>query len=382
MDSDPPKQFFPTATSRWFFGICTLLILYVGYLLVQPFLMPIFLAVVVAVMGWPMHQLVLRLLGHKRQALSAAISVLLFALIIVLPLYFMLGVITSQALDLADTVNQMIKSGELQKTVQQGLGLLNPLLERVQDLLHMQKTDLLTQMGEFLGRVSSFLYANLAGLLRGVTNLVVDFFLMLIVVFYLLIDGRHAVDRLLALSPMPTSLNNQIKDEVLSTMRVTLTGTVVLALLQGFLGGVGFWIFGVPNSPFWGTLMVFSSVVPIVGTAMVWVPGGLFLLLTGHTGPAAGMMAWCLVAALVCDNILRPKLIGGLGGLHPLLVFFSVLGGLLLFGVIGLVLGPMVLALLLSLLEVYRLHFVIHEDDTPPAQAGEAHPDCKTEQVR
>ncbi|MCB2226278.1 MAG: AI-2E family transporter [Desulfarculaceae bacterium] len=375
-----PPPYFATATSRWFFGICTLLILYLAYLLVRPFLMPIFLAVVVAVMGWPIHQVVLRVVGRKRQALGAAISVLLFAIIIVLPLYFILGVITAQALDLADTVNQMLKSGELQKTVQQGLGLFKPILERLQDILHLEKTDLLTQLGEFLGRISNFLYANLAGLLKGVTNLVIDFFLMLIVAFYLLIDGRHAVDRLLALSPMPVSLNNKIKDEVLTTMRATLTGTVVLALLQGFLGGMGFWIFGVPNSPFWGTLMVFSSVVPIVGTAVVWVPGGLYLLLVGHTGPAIGMMVWCLIAALVSDNFLRPKLIGGLGGLHPLLVFFAVLGGLLLFGVIGLVLGPMVLALLLSLLEVYRLHFVNHEEENCPDPAPPAVAENQVEQ--
>ncbi|MCF8031783.1 MAG: AI-2E family transporter [Desulfarculaceae bacterium] len=381
MDHDPPNQFFPTATSRWFFGICTLLILYAAYLLVMPFLMPIFLAVVVAVMGWPLHKGVLKVVGHQRQVLAAAISVLLFALIIVLPLYFILGVITSQALDLADTVNRMMESGELQKTVQQGMGLLNPLLERVQDALHLEKTDILTQVGQLVGRISNFLYANLAGLLKGVTNLVIDFFLMLIVAFYLLIDGRHAVDRLLDLSPMPVSLNNQIKDEVLTTMRATLTGTVVLALLQGFLGGVGFWTFGVPNSPFWGTLMVFASVVPIVGTAMVWVPGGLYLLIIGHTGPAIGMMAWCLVAALVCDNFLRPKLIGGLGGLHPLLVFFAVLGGLLMFGVIGLVLGPMVLALSLSLLEVYRLHFVDHHDASNPGPDSKAEAESQAEQA-
>jgi predicted PurR-regulated permease PerM len=298
--------------------------------------------------------------------------VFLFTLIIVLPLYFMLGLLTSQALALADTVNQMIKSGELQKTVQEGMGLLNPVLERLHNLVPVNQADLLTQVGHLLGRISNFLYANLAGLLKGVTNLIIDFFLMLVVAFYLLIDGRHAVDRLLDLSPMPTSLNNKIKDEVLFTMRSTMTGTVVLALLQGFLGGMGFWIFGVPNSLFWGTLMVFSSVVPIVGTAMVWVPGGIYLLLIGHTSPAVGMMVWCLIAAMGCDNFLRPKLISGLGGLHPLLVFFSVLGGLLLFGVIGLVLGPMVLALLLSLLEVYRLHFVHHDDDicADPAPAA------------
>lgn len=361
MNQDPEKKFFATAISRWFFGISTLLILYLAYLLIQPFLMPIFLAVVLVVVGWPLHLGVLWVVGGKRRYLAAAITVFLFTLIIVLPLYFIVGIITAQALDLYNTVSHMIQSGGFQDSLKHGLNLLNPFFDKLNEALGISKVDVFTQVGEMVRRVSNLLYSNLAGLLRGITNIVIDFFLMLLVSFYLFIDGRSAADRLLSLSPMPASLNNKIKDEVLNTMRATLTGTVVLSLIQGILGGIGFWIFGVPNSPFWGTVMVFASVVPIFGTAVVWLPGGLFLLLSGMTEAGIGVMIWCLISALVCDNLLRPKLLGNVTHLHPLMIFFAVLGGLLLFGVVGLVLGPMVLALMLSLLEVYRLHFVPNE---------------------
>ncbi|BEQ15232.1 AI-2E family transporter [Desulfoferula mesophila] len=363
MAQDPEKKFFATAISRWFFGISTLLMLYLGYLLIQPFLMPIFLAVVLVVVGWPLHMGVLRLVGPKRQHLAAAVTVFVFTVIIVMPLYFIVGIISEQALGLYNTVSNMVQGGGLQESLKHGMDLLNPFFDKLNETMGISKAEVFTQVGELVRRVSNLLYSNLTGLLRGITNLVIDFFLMLLVAFYLFIDGRRAADRLLSLSPMPSSLNHKIRDEVLGTMRATLTGTVVMSLLQGILGGVGFWIFGVPNSPFWGTVMVFASVVPIFGTAVVWVPGGLFLLLSGMTQAGVGVMIWCLVAALVCDNLIKPKLLGNVTHLHPLMIFFAVLGGLLLFGVVGLVLGPMVLALMLSLLEVYRLHFVPEDSD-------------------
>ncbi len=126
-----------------------------------------------------------------------------------------------------------------------------------------------------------------------------------------------------------------------------------------------------PNALFWGTVMVFASVVPMVGTALVWLPGGLYLLLLGHTWGALGMMVWCALAGLVCDNLLRPRLIGGQANLHPLLTFFSVLGGLSLFGMAGLILGPLILAVLLSLLNIYQRHFLAPPEECPPGPASQ-----------
>lgn len=361
---------FATAVSRWFFGICILLILYVSYLLVRPFLVPIFLAVVLAVVGGPLYSGMLWLMGQRR-TLAAALTVILFGIIIVVPLYFLTGIIASQALDLYNTVSQELQGNTLQQTVQQGLGRLGPVIDRLQEYLGLSRADVLQQVGEWVRKISNLLYSNLAGLLKGITNLVIDFVLMMIVTFYLLMDGHRAAERLLSLSPLPPDMSHRIRDEVLGIMRATLTGTVVLAVLQGLLGGLGFWLFGVPNGPFWGSVMVLASVVPLVGTALVWVPAGVYLLLIGNIGQGVGMMVWCLVAAIACDNFLRPKLIGSAAGLHPVLVFFSVLGGLALFGVVGLLLGPMVLALLLSLLEVYRLHFLRADSVEPAARADQ-----------
>jgi predicted PurR-regulated permease PerM len=162
----------------------------------------------------------------------------------------------------------------------------------------------------------------------------------------------------MALSPLPPEMNHQIRRDVLVTLRATLKGSVVLALIYGLISGLGFWLFGVPNALFWGTVMVFSSVVPIFGTALVWVPAGIYLIVMGAWPQAVGVMVWCLVTMVVCDNWLRPKLIGGQANLHPLLTFFAVLGGITYFGMVGLILGPLVLAILLSLIEVYQRYFL------------------------
>lgn len=360
---------FATSISRWFFGICFLLIIFVSYRMVQPFLMPIFLAVVLAVVGGPIYSRVMRLLGGRR-ILASTITVCLFIIIIVAPLYFMSGIIASQALDMYTTVSQELKTEAWQQTIQSGLGRLGPFVDRLQDSLGISRSDVLGQVGQWVQKISNLLYSNLAGVLAGITTLVIDFVLMMIVLFYLLMDGHKAAERLASLSPLPPDMNHQIRDEVLGIMRATLTGTVVLAFIQGVLGGLGFFIFGVPNAPFWGTVMLFASVIPLMGTAVVWLPAGVYLLLVGNVGPAIGMMIWCLVAAVVSDNVLRPRLIGKAAGLHPLLVFFSVLGGLVTFGVAGLLLGPMVLALLLSLIEVYRRHFIkpVNHDCPEPDQ--------------
>jgi predicted PurR-regulated permease PerM len=126
---------------------------------------------------------------------------------------------------------------------------------------------------------------------------------------------------------------------------------------------------------------VFASVVPIVGTALVWVPGGIYLIIMGDYGQATGVMVWCLIVSIICDNWLRPKLIGGQADLHPLLTFFAVLGGISYFGLVGLILGPLVLAILLSLIDVYKRYFLntaqaqaefcAVEPETPPESASQ-----------
>lgn len=364
-------QPFSNPWSRWFFTACILFVLYLAYKLVEPYLIPIFLAVVLVVVAGPLYDFVLKLVGG-RPSLASGLTCLVLTVAIALPFFFLLGMLTSQAFQLYTTVSHMLMSDELQRNFSQGLGRLAPMLAKLHDSFGLSQADVLAQVGRWVQTVSNFLYANLTGLLRGFTNLVVGFALVLFVTFYLLMDGSDMAEKALALSPLPPETNQRIKRDILRSLRTTLKGTVVLALIQGIAGGVGFGLFGVPNALFWGTVMVFASVVPLVGTALVWAPGGIYLLVTGNPVQGVGVMVWCLAAGLICDNVLRPRLIGRGSNLHPLLTFFSVLGGLSLFGVVGLILGPLVLAVLLSLLDVYQRYFLPNalasEGEAPAAE--------------
>lgn len=359
------NQPFSSPWSRWFFTTCILFVLYLAYRLIEPFLIPIFLAVVMVVVAGPLYVFVQKLVGGRRKLASALTCVILTA-VIAMPFFFFAGVLTSQAFDLYNTVSHTMTGDQLQQSINESLGRLAPALDRLQETLGINQEDVLQEVGKWVRQVSNFLYRNLAGLLRGATNLVIGFALVLFVTFYLLMDGACMAEKIISLSPLPKDMNCQIKKDIMRSLQATLKGSVVLAFIQGTVGGLGFWAFGVPNALFWGTVMVFASVVPLVGTALVWLPGGIYLIITGSTLQAVGVMAWCLIASLVCDNILRPRLIGGDTNLHPLLTFFSVLGGISLFGVVGLILGPLVLAILISLLDVYQRYFL-----NDPPQPGE-----------
>lgn len=358
---------FANSWSRWFFTICILLALYGAYCLVEPFLIPIFLSVVLVVVVGPVYDFILKVV-RGRSALASAVTCLLLILAIALPFFLMAGMITSQAFNLYHTVTQLLSSDQLQDTFKNGMGRLPPYFHWMKDTLGVSQADVLQHVGEMVRRVSNFFYENLTTLLASMTNLIIGFALMLFVTFYLLMDGEQMAEKAMALSPLPREMNQQIREDVLRTLRATLKGSVVLAFINGGAGGVGFWVFGAPNALFWGSVMVFASVVPIVGIALVWAPAAIYLIVIGQTWPGVGVAAWCLITGGVCDNILRPKLIGGQANLHPLLTFFSVLGGLSLFGMVGLILGPLLLAVLLSLLEVYQRYFL-----APPAP-----PACST----
>ncbi len=366
--TSPP---FANSWSRWFFTISILFALYGVYRLVQPFLIPIFLSVVLVVVAGPVYDFIVKRVGQRR-ALASALTCLLLIVVLAVPFFLMAGLITSQAFHLYNTVSELLTSQQLQDTFREGLGRLAPQYHKLQEALGISQDEILKHVGEAVRRISGFLYSNLTSLLAGMTNLLIGFALVVFVTFYLLMDGEVMMEKALSLSPLPREMNLQIKGDILRSLRATLKGSVVLALINGTAGGLGFWIFGVPNALFWGTVMVFASVVPLVGTALVWVPGCVYLVVAGQSGQALGTALWCLVSSLTCDNVLRPRLIGGQTNLHPLLTFFSILGGLSLFGMVGLILGPLILAILLSLLEVYQRYFLENPAPRPePEGQGE-----------
>ena len=356
MSGNPPKP-FTSIVSKWFFAVCILFVLYLTYSLLQPFIIPIFLAVIATVVSLPLYRLFKRVFKGSKVVASVC-TCLVLTLIIVIPFLLIAGIITNQALSLYNYISSLILNNEMEDTLRQLMDYIAPLWETLQNSFGVSQQEVAQQVGDLLGKASNFLYVNVLSLVRGFGSLILNFVLILFVTFYLLMDGRRMAVRLLSLSPLPGHLNSSITSDILRSLRTTMKSTMLLATLQGVAGGLGLWIAGVPNSPFWGTLMVFASVVPIVGIALVWVPAVIYLLIMGQVLAPILLAIWCLLVGLSCDNVLRPKLLGQERGIHPLLTFFSVLGGLSLYGMVGLFIGPLILAVLISLLEVYERYFL------------------------
>ena len=156
------------------------------------------------------------------------------------------------------------------------------------------------------------------------------------------------------LSPLDPAHNEEIMRETETTIKATLWGTVIVAFVQGALGGVGFFIFGLPQPAFWGTVMIPAAVIPVVGSTIIWGPAAIYLLATGHLASGIGLILWGGVLVSVIDNVLKPILVKGSGDTPSIFIIFSILGGLTYFGMIGFILGPLILSFLLSLLRIYQ----------------------------
>jgi predicted PurR-regulated permease PerM len=177
---------------------------------------------------------------------------------------------------------------------------------------------------------------------------------VLLTMYYLFRDGERIKQALLDSLPLERAQSQRIFDRTREVIGASVYGVLVVASIQAVLGEIGFLIVGLPSPLLWGVVMFFLSMIPMAGSFLVWVPACLFLLATGHYWKALFLAAWCAGVVGMVDNVLRPRLVGKRTRLHELLVFFSVLGGLQVFGPLGLVVGPVIVAITLALLDVFR----------------------------
>ncbi len=187
----------------------------------------------------------------------------------------------------------------------------------------------------------------------GVSRFILSSFIFLIALYYLLRDGARARRALITISPLPDTEDEAILDQLARAINSIIKGSLVIALIQGVLTTVGLAIFGVPNPALWGMIAAIAALIPGIGTSLVIAPAILYLFAIGHVPQAIGFTAWGALAVGFIDNLLGPKLVGKGMRLHPLLVLLSVLGGLALFGTVGIFLGPLTLSLLFALLSIH-----------------------------
>jgi predicted PurR-regulated permease PerM len=341
----------PTVQER--FGRTFLLLLVVAisllfYMMIRRFAMDLLLAAIFAGLSHPLYRRLVTLFRGREAAASVA-TIAIVLLVVIVPLSGFLGIVAAQALQVSQSVAPWVER-QLQQPDE-----LDRLLTGLPfwDTIQPYQDQIIAKVGQFAGNVGTFLLNSVAAATRGTAAFFLDLFIILYAMFFFLKDGRLLLKKILYYMPLGPTEENRMVARFTSVARATIKGTFVIAIVQGTLGGLAFWVAGIPGWAFWGTIMAVLSIIPGVGTALVWIPGCIYLAATGHLIAAIVLAAWCIAVVGTVDNVLRPILVGRDTQMPDLLVLVSTLGGLILFGAVGIVIGPIVAALFVTVWDIY-----------------------------
>jgi predicted PurR-regulated permease PerM len=333
-------------------GLITLLLvlaiaLYVCWLMLQPFFKVLLWAAVLAVVFYPMHRRILSRTSHP--TLSAAMSTLLVVVFILLPATFITVAVVRELSGVATSL-----PGGLSNFSISSLPVVGRLMDWAGQYIHVDPEAAERFVAERVEAWASVLAGSTLMVVGGAVGAIVQMVLVVFTLFYLFRDGERIRVAAYELLPIQRVQAHDIALRTREVIGATVYGVLVIAAIQGTLGTLIFWVLGLPSPLLWGVVMFFLSMIPMAGAFLVWVPAAAYLALTGAFVRAAILVAWGLLVIGSIDNFLSPRLVGQRARLHELLIFFAVLGGLEVFGVLGLILGPVVVAVTLALVEMVR----------------------------
>jgi predicted PurR-regulated permease PerM len=340
------EQNFAKIKNRFFFlliGIFSLLFLYV----LQPFFYPLFWAAVIAILVYPYYEHLARLIrSHSAASIIMVLSVLV---LIILP------VILVGFLVVKESVNLYAAAKDSNFVVQPISEIFSgtfaaPYLLQLKALWQEYATEVTQSVGGFV--VGSF-----KTITQNTINFIGMLFLCLYSLFFFLKDGKKILGRIMELSPLGDKYDRALFNKFSETVTATLHSTLFLGLIQGAIGGILFYATGVPGALVWGVVMVALSIIPAAGSFLVWIPAALIQFAIGNVWQGATILAVGFGIISVVDNVLRPLLVGKEMEMHPIIVLFSTLGGLVIFGISGFVIGPVLAALCLALYSVYEQYY-------------------------
>ena len=321
-----------------------LLIGYLVYVIVEPFIQPLVWSAVLAIFFYPLHESLEFRMGPNRAALLSTLGV---TLLLIAPSLIVLVYTTRQAIDAAAAVQRAVMDTQR--------ALPSHALQWIRSHLPVawQSMDFSQPLRQGAERIATFLAENFTRLVKNLFTFVVDLVILIFALFFMFRDGDSVLRGVRHLLPF----DQPIQEDVLRESRDLIFGSVAVALviagIQGLLGGLAFTIGGISNPMFWGVVIAFFSLVPVVGSALIWVPAALYLGFSGFWGRAITVLVICGGVASVADNIVRPLLLRNRTRLNELLLFIAVLGGLEAFGLLGIVVGPTVFAAAMGIFRVY-----------------------------
>ena len=335
----------------WFFLAMLLFSFFLLYYLMRPFIDCIILACVFTAISQPLYTFLLKLTRNRR-VIAALIVLLGSSLLIALLIGIFVTGLIPQAKKSISTVILWLGGNHLGEMLSTHL---EPLLQSLQEHFpefELSIMDIRTNLTLLSSRAGQYLLGSASSIVSNTVSFFANLALTLLIMFFLLIDGPQLLQRLSYLIPMRPEQTSVVIESLRRMSRAVLVGGFCVAALQGIVGGIGLAIVGIP-ALFWGTVMVFAALVPVLGTSLVWGPAVISLFIMGEWKSAVFLLVWCGVLVTSIDSILRPLLMRDGAKVPIIFLFLAILGGINVFGVLGLLYGPMILGLVAVMLDLY-----------------------------
>ncbi len=338
----------------WFF----LALFLVSCILLGWLLWPFFSVIVLAIVITGVFNPVYRVLHRKLNAtLASLITCVIIFFVLFVPVSAFVGILANEAYDLYLTAREAVANNPIQDLLEN-----SEVVDRINSILTnfgIKITgDELNRGVTELGRtVGLFLYQQARSMTANIVNFVVNFFFMLLIVFYLLIDSQRLVSFIVGLSPLPDDQDEKLIQKFKDMAGAILIGNGLGGLIQGTLGGIVFAFFGFRSPFLWGVIMALLAFLPIVGVGAVFLPAALYLILQGRLAAGIFFIVFYVVLSGGIEYLFKPKLVGKRVQMHTLLVFLSIIGGLKLFGILGIIYGPLVVTAFLTLTDIYEVSY-------------------------
>lgn len=349
-------DFNPKNPILWFFLACFIGSLFLLGWLLLPFLSILIIGAVISGICYPIYRILQRPKKIGTSLASLLTCLLIFCLLFV-PIVFFVGSLTQQAYGLYQMAKDAAISEQINNLLRDThvLDRANAVLANFDyELTGDELKNAVTEVAKFVGL---YLYKQAQAIASNTLAFVINFFLMLMVIYFLLIDGNRLVAYIVDLSPLPTDQEWMLIDKFNGMAGAILIGNGLGGVIQGILGGMLFWIFGLPSAFLWGVIMGLLAFLPIIGIGVVLIPAAFLLFIKSRIAAGIFFIIFYFILSMGVEYLFKPRLVGQRVQMHPLLVFFAIIGGLKLFGILGIIYGPLVVTAFLTLAQIYRTNY-------------------------
>lgn len=314
-----------------------LLLIVLTFLVIKPIIIPVIFGLILGYIFSPLYKKFKKLFKEKN--LSAALVVVLVLFILILPIWFFVSEIFQQIFDAYIFIQKID---------------LKSIIESLFAGPSQVSTDLIVTINGFVSKSASILLSGFSDFITNLPSLLIGIGVTLFIFFFTLRDTDKLEEYIRQLSPFNRNIEERLFSKLKEITRAVIFGHIVIGLIQGLLTGLGLWIFGFPQPLLFTLLAMFLSILPFFGAWLVWVPASIYLFATGNTGAGIGLFLFGAILVSWIDNFIRPYLVSRRAKIHSAVVFVGMVGGLIVFGVIGLIIGPLILSYMLMIIDIYK----------------------------